>query len=94
MERFTVNSPNCVYGPESIDSTFSHENTELEQGRDGQWIVTPTTTRYEFRTSTHVPKLGYIPAARSSMQPASKQVRELDRSPKDLSFVLTFCHNC
>jgi myo-inositol-1-phosphate synthase len=62
VERFKVDSPNCEYTDDAIISTFRHENTELEPV-DGQWIVTPTTTQYDFRTSTHVPKLGCVCAA-------------------------------
>lgn len=58
VERFRVDSPHVDYGDDEIAASYTHENTELDQGRNGEWIVRPTSTQYEFRTSTRVPKLG------------------------------------
>lgn len=58
IEKFKVDSRNVEYGPDAITSTYKYESTDLKQGNDGKWVVKPTTTQYEFRTSTRVPTLG------------------------------------
>lgn len=61
IESFKVDSPNVKYTEGEIHSVYNYETTELvHENRDGtyQWIVKPKTVKYEFRTDTHVPKLG------------------------------------
>lgn len=62
IESFKVESPNVTYTDGEIHSVFGYETTELvHESRDGtyQWVVKPKTVRYEFKTDTHVPKLGF-----------------------------------
>lgn len=58
LDSFKVDSPNVVYGEDAITSTYDYQHTEVEQSGDGQWVVRPQTTKYEFKTDTRVPKLG------------------------------------
>uniref|UniRef100_A0A1D1XRA0 Inositol-3-phosphate synthase n=1 Tax=Anthurium amnicola TaxID=1678845 RepID=A0A1D1XRA0_9ARAE len=63
IEKFRVESPNVKYGEGVIESVYSYETTELvHEVRDGsyQWVVQPRTVQYQFRTDTHVPKLGVM----------------------------------
>ena len=61
IENFKVESPNVKYGETEIESVYNYETTELvHESRNGsyQWIVKPKTVQYNFKTDTHVPKLG------------------------------------
>ncbi len=58
LDSFKVDSPNVVYGEDAITAAYNYQHTEVEQGTDGQWVVRPKTTKYEFKTDTRVPKLG------------------------------------
>ena len=61
IENFKVESPNVKYIGDEIQSVYNYETTELvHENRNGtyQWIVKPKTVKYEFKTDTHVPKLG------------------------------------
>lgn len=63
VESFKVDSPNVNYTENEIHSVYSYETTELvHENRNGtyQWIVKPKTVKYEFKTDTHIPKLGYF----------------------------------
>ncbi|WOK93309.1 inositol-3-phosphate synthase-like [Canna indica] len=63
VEKFRVESPNVKYGEEEIEAVYHYETTELvHESRDGayHWIVRPKTVRYDFKTNTHVPKLGVM----------------------------------
>ncbi|KAK6135022.1 hypothetical protein DH2020_031249 [Rehmannia glutinosa] len=60
---FKVDSPNVKYTDGEIHSLYNYETTELvHENRNGkyQWIVKPKTVQYEFKTDTHVPKLGVM----------------------------------
>lgn len=61
IENFKVNSPDVKYENDAISATYRYDNTDLQRGNDGKWIVTPTSTEYQFRTSTKVPRLGWAP---------------------------------
>lgn len=64
IESFKVESPNVHYAENEIHSVYNYETTELvHENRKGtyQWIVKPKTVKYEFKTDTHVPKLGFAP---------------------------------
>lgn len=58
VDKFVVDSPNVTYTDEAITATYEYQNTALEPGPDGKWVVRPTTTTYEFKTQAKVPKLG------------------------------------
>ena len=58
VEQFKVESPNVHYGEDSITSTYTYHNTEVERTEEGQWKVKPQATEYTFKTDTRVPKLG------------------------------------
>ncbi|WIA39450.1 hypothetical protein OEZ86_005550 [Tetradesmus obliquus] len=60
VENFVVQSPNVTYSEESITSTYNYESTKLSRDEKGQWIVTPTSTEYQFRVDRRVPKLGVM----------------------------------
>nr|AAK21969.1 myo-inositol 1-phosphate synthase [Avicennia marina] len=63
IESFKVDSPNVKYTDSEIHSVYNYETAELvHENRNGtyQWIVKPKTVKYEFRTDTHVPKLGVM----------------------------------
>lgn len=61
IESFKVESPNVKYTENEIQSVYNYETTELvHENKNGtyQWVVKPKTVKYEFKTDTHVPKLG------------------------------------
>lgn len=62
IDNFKVESPNVTYTENEIHSVYNYETTELvHENRKGcgyQWIVKPKSVKYEFKTDTHVPKLG------------------------------------
>jgi len=61
IENFKVESPNVKYSETEIQSVYNYETTELvHENRNGayQWIIKPKSVKYEFKTNTHVPKLG------------------------------------
>ncbi len=58
IDNFKVDSPNVQYESDAIAATYNYDHIDLSQAPDGKWIVRPTSTQYEFRTSTRVPKLG------------------------------------
>ncbi|CAN6484750.1 unnamed protein product [Victoria cruziana] len=63
IESFRVESPNVRYTEEAIESTYNYETTELvHENRSGkyEWVVKPKCVKYEFKTSTRVPKLGVM----------------------------------
>ena len=57
-ETFKVNSPNVVYGEDFIESSYEYLSTDVSKGEDGNIVITPKATTYQFRTNTKVPKLG------------------------------------
>lgn len=62
IENFKVESPNVKYTETEIQSVYSYETTELvHENRNNtyEWVVKPKTVKYEFKTQTNVPKLGY-----------------------------------
>ena len=63
IESFKVESPNVKYTETEIQSVYNYETTELvHENKNGtyQWVVKPKTVKYEFKTNTHVPKLGLV----------------------------------
>ena len=69
VEQFRVDSPNVVYGPESITSNYTYDHTEVERTEEGQWTLKPKKTEYTFETSTRVPKLGCAAPQGPARQP-------------------------
>ena len=62
-ETVRVNSANVQYGPESITSRYEYLNTHVETvEKDGkkEFIATPTSETYMFKTQTKVPKTGLM----------------------------------
>lgn len=63
IENFKVESPNVKYTETEIHSLYDYQTTELvheEKNGSYQWTVKPKTVKYEFKTDTCVPKLGYV----------------------------------
>ncbi|KAK3007504.1 hypothetical protein RJ639_013406 [Escallonia herrerae] len=63
IESFKVDSPNVKYSESEIHSVYNYETTELvHENKNGtyQWTVKPKSVKYEFKTETHVPKLGVM----------------------------------
>jgi len=63
IESFKVESPNVKYTENEIHSVYDYQTTELvHENKNGafQWTVKPKTVKYEFKTDTHVPKLGSV----------------------------------
>ncbi|CAN6865928.1 unnamed protein product [Brassica oleracea var. botrytis] len=63
-ESFKVESPNVKYTENEIHSVYDYQTTELvHESKNGvyQWtVLKPKTVKYEFKTDTHVPKLGVM----------------------------------
>jgi myo-inositol-1-phosphate synthase len=60
LDSFKVDSPNVRYEDTSISASYDYSYTQVLRSDKGQWTVKPSTTRYEFRTDTRVPKLGVM----------------------------------
>nr|AAP85531.1 myo-inositol-1-phosphate synthase INO1 [Xerophyta viscosa] len=63
IESFRVESPHVRYGAAEIESDYQYDTTELvHESHDGasRWVVRPKSVRYNFRTTTTVPKLGVM----------------------------------
>jgi myo-inositol-1-phosphate synthase len=58
LDNFKVDAPHVKYEETAINATYDYQHTEVERSADGQWVVKPQTTKYEFKTDTRVPKLG------------------------------------
>jgi myo-inositol-1-phosphate synthase len=55
-----VNSDAVTYSDDAIHAKYTYQSTEVAQAQDGKLEVRPTSTTYEFKTSTKVPKLGVM----------------------------------
>lgn len=60
LDSFKVDSPNVTYEDTAITASYDYSHTQVLRSDKGQWTVKPSTTRYEFRTDTRVPKLGVM----------------------------------
>lgn len=60
VEDFQVQSPNVSYTDDYITSTYNYESTKLTRTEKGSWVVSPTSTQYQFRVDRRVPKLGWV----------------------------------
>lgn len=58
VERFQVDSPDVEYGADHIKSQYNYASTSVDRSTAGKWVVKPTQSKYEFQTSTKLPKLG------------------------------------
>ncbi|TPX08504.1 uncharacterized protein E0L32_009991 [Thyridium curvatum] len=60
-ELFTVNSPNVVYRDDEVLSKYTYRTTTVtKDASTGQYIATPTETRYDFRVDRRIPKVGVM----------------------------------
>ncbi|EDQ92005.1 uncharacterized protein MONBRDRAFT_31130 [Monosiga brevicollis MX1] len=55
-----VKSPHVQYQDSAMVSQYDYHKTLVETDADGNVQAVPTTTRYELRTETNVPKLGVM----------------------------------
>lgn len=62
VDKFTVDTDRVQVTNDSIVSTYEYQSTAVQRGGDGGWVVKPTTTEYQFKTNTTVPKLGCVVA--------------------------------
>ena len=59
--KLRVNSPNVVYSDEEIFSNYDYLTTETDiDQQTGTINITPISRRYQFKTNTKVPKLGFV----------------------------------
>ncbi|KAF4530657.1 hypothetical protein B566_EDAN004896 [Ephemera danica] len=54
-----VESPNVRYTKDYIEADFDYHNTKVHY-QGSRIVATPTTTRYQFRTRQHVPRMGLM----------------------------------
>lgn len=57
---FIVNSPKVRYTDDEIISDYSYQQQTVEVTSDGQMLVNPLETSFQFKTQTRVPKLGVM----------------------------------
>lgn len=60
IDNYKIASPNVSDTEEAVTATYNYESTDVEQAKDGSWVVTPTSTQYEFKTRKQLPKLGVM----------------------------------
>lgn len=60
VDKFAVDSDRVSVTDDSIVSTYQYQATTVQRGTDGQWVVKPTATEYQFKTDRRVPKLGCV----------------------------------
>lgn len=99
IESFRVESPHVRYGPSEIESEYRYDTTELvHEAKDGasRWVVRPKSVKYNFRTTTAVPKLGYVAVPNLTLPDASNPLDfEFDgvlRFPFSFSFPKFLVH--
>lgn len=54
-----VDSPRVTYSDKYIESQYSYATTSVEL-KGGQYVATPVSTQYTFRTKRQVPKVGVM----------------------------------
>lgn len=59
-KAFTVNSPNVTYTDKEIRSVYTYRTTQVEQNSEGNYIVTPKETVYEFKVDRRIPRVGMM----------------------------------
>jgi myo-inositol-1-phosphate synthase len=60
VDSFTVAGPNVTRTPTSIDATFVYDRTLVTTAASGAAVATPVSTAYNFRTATHVGRVGVM----------------------------------
>nr|UAD82040.1 myo-inositol-1-phosphate synthase [Trebouxia lynnae] len=60
VEKFQVDSPDVEYGVDQIRSQYNYASTSVDRDAAGKWVIKPTHSKYEFQTSTKLPKLGVM----------------------------------
>ena len=55
-----VNSPNVVYQDNTITSTYDYNTELVTKDQEGNFVVTPKSEKYQFRTETTIPKMGML----------------------------------
>jgi myo-inositol-1-phosphate synthase len=58
VDSFKVASPHVTYTDDEIRSVYQYDSTKVSRTRDGEFVVQPTRTEYEFSVDRRVPKLG------------------------------------
>ena len=59
IDKFHVQSPAVKYTDSSIVSSYEYDTTELVPGANGgAWTLVPKREKYEFKTTTTLPKMG------------------------------------
>ena len=58
IDNYRIASPNVKETDDTVTASYHYESTDVEQAKDGSWVVTPTSTHYEFKTHKKLPKLG------------------------------------
>lgn len=60
VDSFKVASPHVTYTDDEIRSVYQYDSTKVSRTRDGEFVVQPTRTEYEFSVDRRVPKLGVM----------------------------------
>lgn len=60
MATVKVNSPKVTYTKDFIEAQYDYQTTNVSRDIHGSYVATPTSTRYTFKTSRRVPKLGVM----------------------------------
>jgi len=55
-----VNSPNVVYSKDCITSKYTYNTEVVTKNENGEFIITPKSEQYQFKTETTLPKLGML----------------------------------
>lgn len=58
--KFKVQSPNVNYAGNNIQTTHGYNTTEVEKLDNGQLVVTPKETVYDFKIDAVIPKVGVM----------------------------------
>jgi myo-inositol-1-phosphate synthase len=60
IEKFRVQSDNVSYTDNAVEASFTYNRTSVSTSADGVSVATPLSTKYEFRTSTKVGRVGVM----------------------------------
>jgi hypothetical protein len=64
MTKIKINSPNVAYHDDAIVSSYAYHNASVSYVRENDHrdesvlSVTPTVTKYQFKTNAKVPRIG------------------------------------
>ncbi len=59
IDNYKIANPNVKETEDTVTASYNYDSTNVEQAKDGSWVVTPTSTQYEFKTQKKLPKLGW-----------------------------------